>query len=126
MPKKDKTDMKMVENNVTRLSDLIAYMVGDSEFKSDTGISRKESAALSYALSRGIALGFALAADKKVRKSIMRTDDNQMSSTEILDLAIRVMNIAIEEYPEEREKLLALNEKSGVLKVTVEQLKEVR
>jgi len=126
MPKKDKTDMKVVESNVIRLSDLIAHMVGDSEFKSDTGISRKESAALSYALSRGIVLGFALATDKKVRKSIMRTDDNQMSSKEILDLAGRVMNTAIEEYPKEREKLLGLNEKGGALKVTIEQLKEVR
>lgn len=126
MPKKDKTDMRVVESNVIRLSDLIACMVGDSEFKSDTGISRKESAALSYALSRGIALGFTLATDKKVRKSIMRTDDNQMSSKEILDLAGRVMHTAIEEYPNERDKLLAFSEKSGALKVTIEQLKEVR
>ncbi len=126
MPKKGKTDMKVVESNVVRLSDLIAHMVGDSEFKGSTGISRKESAALSDALSRGIVLGFALATDKKVRKSIMRTDDNQMSSKEILDLAGRVMNTAIEEYPKEREKLLAFNEKSGALKVTIEQLKEVR
>lgn len=125
MSKKDNT-LKIAKHNIARIGTMLMGMVAAPGVKKEKGVSRAESAALSYGLSMGIGIGFLLAVDSDYRKKLFGSDKKLITKREGYCIACEILSDYINDLPEHRAKMLAVKEDGpGVVKVTIEQ-QEVR
>ena len=125
MAKKSKT-IKTIKQNVARLGTVLKCMVAAPGVKKGMGVSRAESAALSYGLSMGIGIGFMLGTDSNFRKEVFGPDDTPITREEAYHIAGGMLFTYLEDLPEHRAKLLAAKEgKPGIASVSIER-QEVR
>lgn len=119
---KKNNSLKTTECNVARIGTVLMGIVAAPGIKKEKGVSRAESAALSYGLSMGIGIGFQLAVDSDYRKSIFGSDNKPITKRESYRIACGILSRCINDLPEHRAKMLAVKEDGpGVVKVTIEQ-----
>ena len=127
MSKKNKVDLKTVESNIGRIGMFLANMVAAPGIKKQKGVSRAESAALSYGLSIGIGVGFELATSEKWRMMIFGTNNKPITKEEACETAARILSTAVDDFSEHREHMLGIKKNApGVVTAIVECDDEVR
>ena len=125
MAKKNKST-KTIKQNVARLGTTLEGMVAAPGVKKGMGVSRAESAALSYGLSMGIGIGFMLGTDSNYQKEVFGSADTLITKEEAYHIAGNMMFAYLSDLPERRAKLLAAEEgKPGIVSITIER-QEVR
>lgn len=106
-----KNTMKVMLKNVTAIANAMNGMVLAAGEKEKAGFGRRESVALTYAFSRGMATG-AYVATHGGQVGDFDLGSREIGEDEALRSAANFFNRLIKDYPERRDHMLAL-ESSG-------------
>ena len=100
----------IVRKNIYKIGNILMHMVGAPGIKKETGVTRRESAALAHGLGIGLGLGYLMMNDEDMY-------DHVKSEKEAMLIASNIMAKAIPDFAKDCDRLLSLDAKSEGIKI---------